>query len=407
MNTLLHVCCGPCASACVPRLKDLGREVTLLFANSNIDTHAEYEKRLGEAKKLAAAEGIGIVALPYDHESWLRAVAAGHERDPEKGERCARCFRYNLRQAADFAAAHGFEEFTTSLTVSPHKVSKMVFAAGAACATSAAFLAEDFKKREGFKLSVKRTAELGLYRQSYCGCEFSKLPRWRVRHREETVSTNLDARAGAVGDVFTADCQRAGRGRLDHKWHSSDGMNLMMSAVLAAAERSPEEVATLPLVAGLAVARAVDRLVAPRQTKIKWPNDVYLDGRKISGILCERTEDRVIVGIGVNVGETAFPPELLVRATSLAREGIQATVAEVRDEVLWQLGGLVLRWRERGFAAIHSELAARDFLKGSMVEVRQTDEDRAPLSGLCGGICPDGALDVAGCPVYAGEVVKN
>ena len=178
MTTLLHTCCGPCASACVPRLKDGGRAVTMLFANSNIDTREEFEKRLHEAEKLAAAEGVRLVALPYDHAEWLREVAAGYEREPEKGARCTRCFRYNLGKAAAYAAEHGFDEFTTSLTVSPHKVSKVIFdvARGLepAGGRAAAFLFEDFKKREGFKLSVRRAAELGLYRQGYCGCEFSR-----------------------------------------------------------------------------------------------------------------------------------------------------------------------------------------------------------------------------------------
>ena len=127
MTTLLHTCCGPCASACVPRLKEMGREVTMLFANSNIDTKEEFEKRLGEAEKLAAVDGVKIVSLPYDHEEWLREVAAGYEHEPEKGARCARCFRYNLTKAAEYAKAHGFDEFTTSLTVSPHKVSPVIF----------------------------------------------------------------------------------------------------------------------------------------------------------------------------------------------------------------------------------------------------------------------------------------
>lgn len=170
MKTLLHTCCGPCASACVPRLRETGREVVMLFANSNIDTEEEFERRLAAAKKLAEHEGVGIVALPYDHGEWLREVAAGFESEPEKGARCARCFRYNLAKAAAYAAEKGFDEFTTSLTVSPHKVSKTIFEAS----DDPRFLREDFKKKEGFKTSVRRTAELGLYRQNYCGCEFSK-----------------------------------------------------------------------------------------------------------------------------------------------------------------------------------------------------------------------------------------
>ena len=186
MKTLLHTCCGPCASACVPRLKDEGHDVTMLFANSNIDTREEFEKRKAEAEKLAKHDGVPFAALPYDHEEWLREVAAGFENEPEKGARCARCFRYNLSKTAVFAAEHGFDAFTTSLTVSPHKVSSVIFSAGESVSQSLnqaipqsnnqtiPFLPDDFKKKEGFKLSVKRAQELGLYRQSYCGCEFSK-----------------------------------------------------------------------------------------------------------------------------------------------------------------------------------------------------------------------------------------
>ena len=188
MKVLIHSCCGPCASACVPRLQDEGHEVTMYFANSNIDTAAEFEKRKGEAKKLADHDRVGFAAEPYDHEEWLREVASGFEHEPEKGARCERCFRYNLAKTAAYAKAHGFDAFTTSLTVSPHKVSEVVFAAGREAAReigdaarpesapyqSPVFIEENFKKREGFKLSLKRSAELGLYRQSYCGCEFSK-----------------------------------------------------------------------------------------------------------------------------------------------------------------------------------------------------------------------------------------
>lgn len=175
MTVVLHACCGPCASACVPRLKASGHDVTLLFANSNIDTEAEFEKRLAEARKLADSDGAAFAALPYDHADWLEKVAKGFEDAPEKGERCARCFRYNLGKAAEWAKEHGAESFTTSLTVSPHKPSAVVFEAGRAAAAEIGgrFLEEDFKKREGFKISVARARELGLYRQSYCGCEFS------------------------------------------------------------------------------------------------------------------------------------------------------------------------------------------------------------------------------------------
>ncbi len=181
MKVLLHTCCGPCASACVPRLLAEGHDVTLFYANSNIDTEEEFNRRRAAAQALADHDGVPLVADAYDHAAWLREAAAGYESAPEKGARCARCFRFNLARTAAYAAEHGFDAFATSLTVSPHKVSPVIFAQGdAVCAERAdaspapVFRHDDFKKKEGFKLSVRRAAELGLYRQAYCGCEFSK-----------------------------------------------------------------------------------------------------------------------------------------------------------------------------------------------------------------------------------------
>ena len=424
-RTLLHTCCGPCASACVPRLKEMGREVTMLFANSNIDTKEEFEKRLREAEKLAAIDGVKIVALPYDHEEWLREVAAGYEHEPEKGARCARCFRYNLAKAAEYAKAHGFDEFTTSLTVSPHKVSSMIFDAAETISApvtkhqspSTSFLPIDFKKKEGFKISVKRTKELGLYRQGYCGCEFSK---WRIHHKDETESTNLDARAGVHGDVFTADYQTAGRGRLDHKWHSPPKTNLIMSVVLSVEGLVPDQVATLPLVAGLSSIKALQKFVTGEEDlrhetgdlELKWPNDVLISGKKLAGILCERHGDNVIIGIGVNVNQTEFVPEIATRATSLAlltgkrfpdRFMEEIAITSVRTAVLRELDRWYSRWRSGGFSAVYPEIAAVDFLKGREIAVRQTDTDAVPVAGVCGGIQPDGSLDVGGTSIYAGE----
>ena len=382
----------------------------MLFANSNIDTREEFDKRLREAEKLAAVDGVKIVVLPYDHEEWLREVAAGYEHEPEKGARCARCFRYNLTKTAEYAKAHGFDAFTTSLTVSPHKVSAMIFSAS----NDPMFLNTDFKKKEGFKLSVKRTKELGLYRQSYCGCEFSK---WRVHHKVETESTNLDAREGRHGDVFTADYQTAGRGRLDHKWLSPAGRNLMMSVVLSVEGLAPEQVATLPLVAGLAVVKALRRFYAGHEdlrretgdVKLKWPNDVLVGGKKIAGILCERHGDNVIVGIGVNVGQTEFDKEIADRATSLAIvapalvSGLPSPVLSARAAVLGEIDFWYSCWREKGFAAVFPEIATVDLLRGRTVSVRQNDGDSSPITGVSNGIMDDGSLDVGGVRVYAGE----
>lgn len=227
---------------------------------------------------------------------------------------------------------------------------------------------------------------------------------WRVFRKDQTESTNADARHGAAWDVFMADYQTAGRGRLDHKWLSSPGVNLMMSAVLDVTGCSPEEVATLPLVAGLAVLKASARFLDRSRLALKWPNDVYCDERKLAGILCERDGDRVIAGIGVNVGERCFPPEVAERAISFAVAGAGGvSVAEVRDEVLSEIAALWETWKARGFAAVWKELSQFDYLKGRELEVLQTDDDREPVRGICGGIQPNGALKVGEKQIYAGE----
>ena len=243
-------------------------------------------------------------------------------------------------------------------------------------------------------------------------------PYWRVRHCAVTESTNKDALGGMPGDVFTADHQTAGRGRLDHRWLSPPGENLMMSAVIDVAGAPPEEVATLPLVVGLAVSIAMESLISPHRPKageaagtdrpcevrIKWPNDVLIDGRKVSGILCERAGDRVIAGVGVNVNQTAFDPEIAARATSLRIVRSQMPIGNVRDAVLENLAYALAQWRTGGFRSVWPDISARDFLKGMSIAVRRTDDDMSPIAGLCGGIRPDGALDVGGEPVFAGEV---
>lgn len=228
---------------------------------------------------------------------------------------------------------------------------------------------------------------------------------WRIFHRDVTVSTNLDARGGAPGDVFTAGFQTGGRGRLDHRWLSAPGENLMMSAVLDVGGFEPEEAATLPLTAGVSVVRALAGYCAPSAPMLKWPNDVLVGGRKLAGILCERHEDNVIVGIGVNVRQREFAPEIASRATSLAliAVGTPPPVEEVAEAVLRELGTAYGEWKKGGFAAVYPSIGAVDYLKGRSVSVYQRDDDELPVEGVSAGILPDGSLDVAGTAIYAGE----
>ena len=177
---LLHACCGPCSTHCVRELREGGVEPVLFFSNSNIDTEEEFERRLAALRAFAEREGVEVLVDAYDPASWERAVA-GFEGEPEGGARCDRCFRHNLGRAAAKAAELGFGAFSTTLTVSPHKSSPRVFAAGREAAAAnpggPAFEERDFKKRDGFLDSVRLARAYGLYRQDYCGCRFSRAAR--------------------------------------------------------------------------------------------------------------------------------------------------------------------------------------------------------------------------------------
>lgn len=166
---LLHTCCAPCAAPSAERLVLDGHEVVLYFSNFNIHPVSEYLKRLKHARNLAEKMNLVIEEDQYDHDVWLRHIQ-GLENEPEKGARCRKCFEFSLARTSQMAARLGIPAFATTLTLSPHKVSRIIFEIGA---QFPGFVPVDFKKQGGFLRSIELTEEYDLYRQSYCGCEFS------------------------------------------------------------------------------------------------------------------------------------------------------------------------------------------------------------------------------------------
>lgn len=170
-DLLLHVCCAPCASACVERLLAEKRNPVLFFSNSNILTPEEFEKRLFHVRRLAEIHSLELLVDDYDHEAWRSAVATveNFAARPEGGLRCEACFAYSLGRAAAAAKERNLN-FATTLTVSPHKNSRQIFAVGG---QFEGFEPWDFKKKDGFKRSIELSKQFGFYRQNFCGCEYS------------------------------------------------------------------------------------------------------------------------------------------------------------------------------------------------------------------------------------------
>lgn len=184
--------------------------------------------------------------------------------------------------------------------------------------------------------------------------------------------------------VATTGHQTGGRGRLGRIWVDEPGQSLLLS-VLLKPSRNPEG---LTLVAGLAVAEVVERALG-RPAKIKWPNDVFVDGNKVSGGLAELRDGAVVLGIGLNVNQSTY--------TSLRTiDGRERELEPLLDDLLATLRARYDDWVANGLP--HAEIAARDFLRGRRVRVGDTE-------GTAVGIRPDGRLELDTGIVESGEVV--
>jgi len=183
-SVLLHSCCGPCSSSVLEfMIKHF--EITLLWYNPNLFPQEEFELRyqtqLELLEKMGFADTVPVLREPWRSEEYY-AVVDGLENEPEGGSRCTECFRLRLMETARLAKEHGFDYFCTTLSLSRHKDAVRINTLGEQAAEKfgVRWLPSDFKKRDGENRSVELSEKLGIYRQLYCGCEFS------LRHREET-----------------------------------------------------------------------------------------------------------------------------------------------------------------------------------------------------------------------------
>ena len=169
---LMHACCAPCSTHCVDYLYPYF-DITLFYYNPNIMPYEEWVKRGQEFEKLLARYPEVKLVVPEQSNTTFLEKVQGFEKCPEGGDRCALCFNLRLNETAKYAK-NGFDFFTTTLTVSPHKNASLINDIGntVALLNGANYLESNFKKKNGYLRSIQLCAELGIYRQNYCGCKF-------------------------------------------------------------------------------------------------------------------------------------------------------------------------------------------------------------------------------------------
>jgi len=223
----------------------------------------------------------------------------------------------------------------------------------------------------------------------------------QLHHLASIDSTNThaleQAKLGAPhGSYYIADEQTAGRGRSDHTWISEAGEGLYLS-VLLRPKISPSDLTWLPLLAGLAVHRAI-REVTALEADLRWPNDILIGPRKVAGILVEAVTDSgqlsaAVLGIGINLHQQTFPADLATPATSLDLEtGLYTCRQDLLVAILQELNAELQHLnRTEAIAAVPNRIAAiSTWVQGRQVEVHGPQ----PCSGTTLGLDPSGFLRV-------------
>lgn len=178
---LLHSCCAPCSSYVLEYLTNYFY-ITILFYNPNITSKEEYDKRFNELKRLVEelphSNKIEIINCRYEPKEFVD-IAKGLEMAPEGGERCFKCYRLRLEEAAKYAKENNYDFFTTTLSISPHKNANKLNEIGEELSKTYEinYLYSDFKKKGGYQRSIELSKKYDLYRQDFCGCIYSKIER--------------------------------------------------------------------------------------------------------------------------------------------------------------------------------------------------------------------------------------
>lgn len=186
---LLHVCCAPCSSHVLQLLEE-EYNITVFFYNPNITAEEEYIKRIEELKRFVAVapftKDVIVEEGKYEPNEFF-VMSEGLENEPERGSRCYKCYEMRMRETALYAKEKGYDIFTTTLSISPHKNAAWLNEIGQKLSEEIGieYLYSDFKKKDGYSNSIRLSKEYGLYRQDYCGCIYS------MRQAEERKKNTL------------------------------------------------------------------------------------------------------------------------------------------------------------------------------------------------------------------------
>lgn len=178
-KVLLHSCCGPCSSACIELMKK-GLDIDIFYYNPNIDTEEEFNKRTDEQIRISSilTPNSSVLIGNYLKSDFSNAIS-GLEELGEKSIRCYNCYKFRMRKTALKAKELGYDFWTTTLSISPHKNSNWINEIGFELAKEVGipFIYSNFKLKDGNKRSIELSKQYEMYRQNYCGCEYSKKER--------------------------------------------------------------------------------------------------------------------------------------------------------------------------------------------------------------------------------------
>lgn len=168
---LLHACCAPCSLEPVRHLREEGWEPTICWSNPNIQPAAEHDRRLAELRRWCHDEGIPLIEAGCDRAAWERGVAPVGARD--RARRCRACYALRLAEACRVAEAEGFSHIATTLAVSPYQLFDTCNEVLEKLASARGLTPVIRDWRPWYPEATRRSRELGMYRQNYCGCRFS------------------------------------------------------------------------------------------------------------------------------------------------------------------------------------------------------------------------------------------